>query len=393
MEPEQIEMLDTRQAKMPIANDEIEWNLVRTIRRVLLGRRILLAYAFSGLILGAVIAFVWPQWYTAEAVFLPPQLTETSNTSSPSSLLLQQDPSDRYLGMLGSRSVADDVIDHVGLVAIYRAKTRSDARAALAKHSKFTVSKNSLISVEVTASEAKLAAAIANAYLDALYHLNGSMVASASSYRREFFEGQMESQKKELADAELALKQAEEKTGIVLPEGEAQAGLKATADLQAAIGRQEAELSALLVGATEDNPRVVQARAQLAALHAQLVRQQSNSKAPNPGAGLASSSELPGLTLEYMRKMRDVKLNETLYDLLATQFEKARIASFDPGPQLQIVDRAVVAEGKAGPPRRLIIIVGFASGFVAGLLYLLLIDRLRSLIQACTGAPVLASER
>ena len=186
LEPGQVETLGTRQTKMPGADDEIEWNLVGVIQKILRGRRVLLACSLSGLILGGVIAFVWPQWYAAEAVFLPPQVSEVSGAGSASSLLLQQDPSDRYLGMLGSRTVVDDVIDHVGLTAIYHAKTRSDTRAALIGHSKFTVSKNSLISVDITASEPKLAATIANAYLDALYRLNGSMVASASSYRREF---------------------------------------------------------------------------------------------------------------------------------------------------------------------------------------------------------------
>jgi tyrosine-protein kinase Etk/Wzc len=393
LEPGQIETSGTRQTKMPGADDEIEWNLVGVIKKILRGRRVLLACSLSGLILGAVIAFVWPQWYAAEAVFLPPQVSEVSGAGSASSLLLQQDPSDRYIGMLGSRTVVDDVIDHVGLTAIYHAKTRSDARAKLIGHSKFTVSKNSLISVDITASEPKLAATIANAYLDALYRLNGSMVASASSYRRGFFEEQMASEKDALSDAEVALKQAEEKSGIVLPEGEAQAGLRATADLQAAIDRQEAALSAFLVGATEDNPRVIQARAELAALRSQLARQRSNSKGTNSNLGLVPANELPGLELEYMRKMREVKLNETLYDLLATQFEKARIASLDPGPQFQIVDRAVVPERKAGPPRKLIVVVSIAAGFIAGLLYVLLIDRLRSLIRACASDSILAPVR
>ena len=118
--------------------------------------------------------------------------------------------------------------------------------------------------------------------------------------------------------------------------------MKATADLQAAIDRQEAALSAFLVGATEDNPQVIQARAELAALRSQLARQRSNSKGTNSNLGLVPSNELPGLELEYMRKMRDVKLNETLYDLLATQFEKARIASLDPGPQLQITSTVLL---------------------------------------------------
>src|SRR6185437_4084586 len=254
-----------------------------------------------------------------------------------SALLMQQDPSDVYLGMLGSRSVQDDVIDHVGLMAVYHAKTKTIARNALKHQSKFKVNKNSLISVDVNAGDPKLASKIANAYLDALYRLNGSMVASASAHRRQFYEEQMESQKEALDAAEVALKQAEEKTGIVLPEGVAQASLRAIVDLQAEIGSQEAKLSALRMGATEDNPQVVQARAQLAELRSQLAQQQANTAKQAHRSGLASSAVLPGLAMEIVRKMRDVKLNETLYDTLTAQYEKARIESLDPGPQFQIV--------------------------------------------------------
>jgi tyrosine-protein kinase Etk/Wzc len=336
--------------------------------------------------LGAVIAVTWPQWYAAQAVFLPPESPETALPTP--SLLLKQDQSDMYLGMLSSRSVGDFVVDHVGLMNVYHAKTRTDARAALLGSSKFLISKNKLISVTITARQPKLAADIANAYLDALYHLNGTMVSSASEHRREFFEEQLESQKNSLSEAEVELKKAEEETGIVLPEGEAQAGLRATADLQASINAAEARLSALRVGATDQNPRVIEAQAQIAELRAQLLRQQANSKARLPGTGLASSADLPRLELEYLRKMRDVKLRELIYTALTQQYEKARIGSLDPGPQLQIVDRAVIPERKAGPPRKWIVVGGAILGFFVGLGYLLFVNSLKRLIQVVSSDPI-----
>ena len=190
---------------------------------------------------------------------------------------------------------------------------------------------------------------IANAYLDALYRLNGSMVASASAHRRAFFEEQMESQKEALDAAEVALKQAEEKTGIVLPEGEAQAGLRTMVDLQAAIGSCGDKALRATHGRHGRQSTGGSGSRELAELRAQLARQQANSAKQGPRAGLASSAALPGLAMELVRKMRDVKLNETLYDTLTAQYEKARIESLDPGPQFQIVDRAIVPERKAGP--------------------------------------------
>lgn len=397
---------EMERSNMPAAigiNDEVEWNFAGVVRKIIRGRRILMACTLGGLVLGILVALVLPKWYAAEAVFLPPRASESMlpNFSSgatgmgmaASALLMQQDPSDVFLGMLGSRSVQDDVIDRVGLMAVYHAKTKTIARNALKHQSKFKVNKNSLISIDVNAGDPKLASKIANAYLDALYRLNGSMVASASAHRRQFYEEQMESQKEALDAAEVALKQAEEKTGIVLPEGVAQASLRAIVDLQAEIGSQEAKLSALRMGATEDNPQVVQARAQLAELRSQLAQQQANTAKQAHRSGLASSAVLPGLAMEIVRKMRDVKLNETLYDTLTAQYEKARIESLDPGPQFQIVDRAIVPEQKAGPPRKLIVLGAIVLGFLAGVAWVLVAKPVKLLIQTSLSDSVPATER
>jgi uncharacterized protein involved in exopolysaccharide biosynthesis len=196
-----------------------------------------------------------------------------------------------------------------------------------------------------------------------------------------------------LSSADVELKNAEEKTGIVLPAGEAEAGLRATAELQARIGAAQARLSGLEVGATAQNPRVIQAQAELAELKAQLVRQQASSKTRSQGTGLASSAELPGMTLELMRKLRDVKLRELVYDSLTQQYEKARIESLDPGPQFQIVDRAVTPEQKAGPPRKWIVLGGIVLGFLAGLGNLLFAGRLARNLRKYRVDPVPAVER
>lgn len=400
-----MEPSDLPEARVGI-NDEVEWNFVDTVRKVLRSRRILYVSTLAGLLLGVLVAIMWPQWYAAKAVFLPPRSSDMvipslsggagaggAGAAAGASLLLGQDPSDMYLGMLASESVADDVIDHLGLMEIYHAKKKVEARNRLESQSKFKVDKNSLISVAVTSKDPELAARIANAYLDALYRLNGSMIASASAHRRSFYEEQMATQKQDLDASEVALKQAEEQTGIVLPEGAAQAGLRTIVDLQAAIGTAEAKLSGMRLGATDDNPQVAQARAELDALRAQLARQQASTAKQKTRTGLASSAALPGLTMELLRKMRDVKLNETLYDSLTQQYERARIESLDPGPQFQIVDRALVPEQKAGPPRKLIVFGGIILGALIGLVFTLVRDSFARLIEACLKDSTVTTER
>jgi len=349
--------------------DMVQVDLRGFVQTIYRGRwRIFLA-CVAGLALGIALALLLPPYYEGRAVFLPPKesdmLALAQSQGSASSLLLGggTEKSDIYLGLLGSRSVADIVIDRTGLMQVYKAKKRVEAENALAGASTFKVSKNSLIQVSVKARTPQLAADITNAYLDALFKLNGQMATSGSAFRKQFFEEQLDEQKKALAEAETALKDVQQTSGMVLPAGEAMAGINATADLQSQIGLAEAHLAGLTAGATDQNPEVVQARRQLAQLRAQLARQQ----AAQDSKGLASNRSLPGLTLAYEQKAREVKLRSLLYDTMVKQYEQARLASIDPGPQLQIVDRAVVPEQKAGPPRKLLALGGMFLGLLTGL--------------------------
>lgn len=379
--------METKEPMPDAARDssdlEVHWNLALPIRRILNGKRTLLISTAAGFLLGLIVVLVWKPYYTSEAVFLPPK-SDVVPTAGASSLLLfgSDETSDTYFGMLGSRTVADHVIDKLGLVSEFHAKDQSNARVILASSSKFRLNKNTMITVQVNASTGKLASDIANAYLDALYDLNGQMVDSASAHRRIFFDQQLQEQKQELSKAEVELKATQERTGIVLPAGEAQAGITATAQLQSQINEAETRLAGLRVAATEKNPEVVQLRTQIDQLRSQLAHQQASGAPNGTKAGLTPQGRLPEFTLEYAQKQHEVQLRQAVYDALVQQYEKARLASLDPGPQLQIVDRAVVPNRKSGPPRKLILLAGIAGGFLFGVFYILTADLARNFIAA-----------
>ncbi len=360
--------------------DEISISLFAIVHRLISGRWLIAACALLGLVIGLVLAFTTPPYFVAQAVFLPPVPTEP--TLSPTALFFpREDPTDMYLSLLASRSVQDDVIGHLGLMSRFKTTSPTDARGTLQSMSRFAVSRNQLITVAVVSRDPSLAAEISNAYLDALYRLNGSMVSSASSHREHFFDQQLREQKEALAQAETGLRETEEKTGVLLPQGEAEAGISATAQLQSQINSAETRLSGLLTGATEQNPEVVQARRELASLRAQLASQQASTHPHRSAGGLASTAELPSLTLEYSRRARDLKQRETVYDTLVQQYERARLASIDPGPQLQIVDRAIRPERKAGPRKRNFCIAGIALGLAVACAWLLLAAPVRKLYR------------
>jgi tyrosine-protein kinase Etk/Wzc len=340
----------------------------QAIRLLLAGRKLILAGILAGGVLGAVWVLLLKPTYTATATFLPP-----NSMSSNSSALLGQlgalsgglggggsalgalggmkDPGAIYIGILESRSVADDMIRQFDLQNIYKTKKMSGTERALANHTKFIPGKDMLVKVNVEDNDPKRAADMANAYLAALSKQNDRLALTEAAQRRAFFERQLEAQKNQLADAEVELAKTEEQTGMIHPSGQAQLQMLTIAQTRAAISSREIELAAMSQGATDQNPEMVRLRSEIVGLKAQLAQLQNSSAKGSPGDIEVPTSKVPQLTLDYVRKEREVKYHEALYELLLRQFESAKLDESRSAPMMQIVDFAVVPDTKSGPPR------------------------------------------
>jgi len=78
--------------------------------------------------------------------------------------------------------------------------------------------------------------------------------------------------------------------------------------------------------------------------------------------------KVPTKGLEYIRRLREVKYRETLFELLAKQYEAARIDEAKDTAIIQSLDVAVPPEKKSWPKRGLIVL---AVTLLAGLLAVL----------------------
>jgi tyrosine-protein kinase Etk/Wzc len=334
------------------------WQNRKTILRFTVG---------TGVLTALIVFFVLKPSYTAEAVFLPPQ----SSPGSAASMLAGQlgslgaigglgglkSPGDVYLGILGSRTIADTLIKQFDLQHVYKTKRLSDTEAVLKKQSKFVAGKDTLITISVVDNDPHRAADLANGYLDALYEQNGRLALTESAQRRVFFERQLAREKDALADAEVELKRTEEQTN------------------------RQVELSALQQGATDRNPDVVRAQTAIESLQQQLRKLENDSSQRPLGSVQPPTAKVPELALAYIRKQREVKYHETLFELLARQYESAKLDESREAPLLQVVDKAVVPDKKSGPHRALLSLAGVLLGTIFGALWVVLGDAFENLKQ------------
>jgi uncharacterized protein involved in exopolysaccharide biosynthesis len=70
--------------------------------------------------------------------------------------------------------------------------------------------------------------------------------------------------------------------------------------------------------------------------------------------------------MEYLRRFRDLKYQETVFELLAKEFEIAKLDEAREGSIIQVVDSAVPPDKKSSPHRTLIVLATtILSFFVA----------------------------
>jgi tyrosine-protein kinase Etk/Wzc len=367
---------EARQAAYQEGEDGV--NILDLLLIITARKRLVLGLTLLGGIIAAVIAFVVPPTYTATAVIMPPQ----QQSSSAAALLGQlggiaglasqslgiKNPSDPYVGILNSQTVADELIKQFKLRDVYKKENLTDTRKKLASRTSFNAAKYSLIQISVEDRDPKRAADIANAYVDRLQEQNSRLAVTEASQRRLFFERQVEVEKNNLAEAEAAFKKMQEQKGIFQVSSQVEAVIRSMAQLRAEVATREVNLQRLKAGATTQNPEVLRQEIELKEMRAQLQEMEASSTKRSHGDPLMPTTMVPEAGLEYTRRLREVKYRETLYELLAKQYEAARIDEAKESPMIQIVDRALTPDKRSAPKRSIYIILGLILGAILGVM-------------------------
>jgi uncharacterized protein involved in exopolysaccharide biosynthesis len=335
----------------------------------------------------AIVMFLMPNMYTATASIVPPEQKQStlgamlgqigSIAGLSGSDLGLSNPGDLFIGMLHSRTVQDRLIDKFDLRKIYGVRRYQDARKKLDSRSYIVADKEGLISVSVEDRDPSRAAAIANAYVDELHTLNSELAISEAGQRRLFYEEKVSAERNALSVAEVELKQAEEKTGLLQPEAQARVIIQSVADMRAQVAELEVQIEAMRTYATKDNPELRRAQQRLAGLRAQVAKMEHSNGESGNGDMALPTRKLPQAELEYLRRARDLKYHEALYEFLNKQLEAARLDEAKDAVVVQVVDKAVVPERKSGPHRLTIILLAVLAGFVLACAGILVSESLR----------------
>ncbi len=368
-DPEQTVELASTEAR-PNMYDEDGTSILELLIVLAKYKMFLLVVPLVTAILGAGISLTMTDVFRAKTSILPPQ-----GQSSTSAMLAQQlgglaglvggalkSPNDLYIGMLRSRTVADNLIQRFDLHKDQ--KYQSVTRAQLADRTTIMNGKDGIVTIEVDDADPKRAAELANAYVEELFKLTKGLALTEASQRRLFFERQFAEAKDNLASAEAAARQALESGGLVQVEGQGRGIVETTARLRGQISVKEVQIGAMRTFAADRNPELQLAQQELDAMKRELGRIE--------GASSGKSSKVPigtGGGINSLNLLRNVKYYETIYELLARQYELAKIDEAKDSSVVQVMDMAVQPDLKFKPRRRQIVMLSaLAGGFLAVLL-------------------------
>jgi uncharacterized protein involved in exopolysaccharide biosynthesis len=310
--------------------------------------------------------------YASTAVMIVPQGNTTSSSLeaqlSLNTLDLLGGGYELYSDIIQSRTVADQLIEDYKLKAVYGVSKDETAEAILGGLTKVQTQREGVIRVTVQDTDPQRAADLANDYLRQLDVLNSRLVLTSIHAQREYLEREMVNEKNALADAEVALKESEESTNGLTPESEANAGFNALVSTRAQLHVDEIRLAAMRTGETDSNPEVVRLKAEIAGLNQQLESLQRGADSTENGVATA---KLPEKALAFIRRQRDVKFHEQIFELLEKQYESAKQQEAKTPSIVQVLDPAVPAFHKSWPPRTYYCILAAVCGTLGGVFLVL----------------------
>lgn len=330
--------------------------------------RLVLSLPIGAALVAFACTFLIPRTYTARTTLIPPPQQQSAAASALASLSAlsglvgniagSKTTGDQFVSLMQSVQVQDRIIDRFKLMDVYEVEYREQARRKLGHNVRIALGKkDGFIAVETDAETPKLAADMANQYVEELRRLAGGLALTEAKQRRVFFEGELQKTRVLLTQAQQSLQRSGIGAGAI--KAEPRAAAEGYATLRATATAAEVRLQTLLRSLAETAPEVQQQRALLGALRTEL--------------GKIEQTDTSGADADYIGRYREFKYQETLFDLLAKQYELARIDESREHALIQVIDAATPPERASGPRRVLIAAVAAAATLVVlGLWFLLL---------------------
>ena len=217
-----------------------------------------------------------------------------------------------------------------------------------------------IISVAVELNDRFLAADVANALVSELDKINKEKSTSRAKNSRIYIENQLKLTEEKLKKASEELVQYQEKYKAISLEEQTKTAIEKAGELKGKILAKNVELGVALQTMKSSNVYVVQLKKEIEELERQYnyLQYGDSLNLENQREFYIPFADVPEVGLELANLMREVKVQETVWELLNQQFYHAKIQEARDTPTIQVLDEAVPPELRTKPKRKLLVLVG-----------------------------------
>ncbi|MEQ9280102.1 MAG: GNVR domain-containing protein [Balneola sp.] len=357
-------------------------------------KKLILTIMLIATIIGFVLAFIWPKSYKSEVSFI---VTDGNSVNFSSGGILSglanlsvngsNVTSDQTLVLIRNKEIQNDVIEKFNLKEVYgidvpeALRKKLDNQIVVEEKREGGLGFNTIISIAIsyTDGDPERAFELVKYYYDQVElkveDLNRKNVEDGYL----LLKNRLEQNEEELQIAEDSLVSFQTRYGILEVEEQARAQIEGIAALRTEIVKLEVEIGYVKEVLGENSSKISDLR-----IRKQEFERKYNQLVNGTGRGtenfdmFQSASEMPELFIEYLRRYRDVVVQEEIYKVLYPQFEQQKLNFEEVNSGLRIIDPALYPTYKDGPKRAYIIIAIFMFGFIVSLITVLIQEWKRS---------------
>ena len=348
----------------------------------------------------AVITFFLPKWYKSTASVFPAEQADlfpglegvsslVKSFSGGGKLASLTGPTelDKYTAILKSGKVLDAVIKKFDLTHVYETSSSSYVNEKTAKqlleNTDVEVQDEGNLTISVYDKDPQRAADMANYFVELLNATNSELHVQNAKGNRLFVEQRYDKNLIDIRKAEDALKAFQLKHGVIAMPEQAEASIKAGAEIYGKLAAAEIELDVLKKTFSENDPGVLEKQVEVNAIHQKLREMSTGTKlAPDEMNIFVPFRKTPELGTEYIRLFRDVEIQYKILQFITPLYEQSKVEEQRNTPSVVVLDVASKPERKAKPKISLYTLLAFVISSLISLFVVFTaegLNRLRSL--------------
>lgn len=346
-------------------------------------------------VVAIIIALIIPKTFTSSATILPEggfnlasailpsEMTEGLGSAIGSLTGSAGGETNKIMSLLKSRELAVGVVEEFNLIDRFEAPTIEDAIQAYRDMVFVTIDDELMIRVSVHAETgffsqneedretSKFAHDVATYITSNLDQRFTELSVEKARFERELVETRFEQNKRDLQQAEEALRDFALNNSLIALPQQIEAAVQTTATLEAQIIANQIELATLkqTFGVNRSEVRKKEIIVEQAKKRLNEIKLFGSSK--DSMSLFPSFQATPGLLMEYIELQREREVQNILYEFLIQQYERLKIQEARQSPSLQYIDEPAVPTKRTSPTRSILVIFLCMIGGVAGIGYII----------------------